>query len=111
MGRTRTRPFAVTAKSFRILVQPGRSTVGLQPLELRIGVRIPAGLPGLPPRCFCSRRIVFGHFFAGLSFLAQSSSSNGNRLWTARLGRVLNLAERWMGRSERSAFQLDTLPG
>jgi hypothetical protein len=43
--------------------------------------------------------------------LAQSSSSNGNRLWTARLGRVLNLAERWMGRSERSAFQLDTLPG
>lgn len=27
------------------LSQPGRSTVGLQPLELRIGVRIPAGLP------------------------------------------------------------------
>ena len=25
--------------------EPGRSTVGLQPLELRIGVRIPAGLP------------------------------------------------------------------
>src|SRR5208337_109148 len=48
----RERRFASGAKSFRILVQPGRSTVGLQPLELRIGVRIPAGLPTFSAREF-----------------------------------------------------------